>query len=107
MFNKKKKKLDKLIDEWYMEGFWSGIGHGPDTAILEYTSTSGYYHYNNARRLMYKYGYKVGMEYGNYWMETKLGMNKSKWASIVGRKAPSPTSEQRLTAYIEVEQWGK
>lgn len=56
-----KRKVDKVVEECFWEGFQSGLGDGI-CGGLEYASTSGLYSYNGVRRIAERAGYALAQQ---------------------------------------------
>lgn len=54
-----RSRLDKVVRENFHAGFVARVNGGDRRASLEYMSMSGYYSYNDARRIAHAAGYDL------------------------------------------------
>lgn len=59
----KKKKVDKVVERHFWEGFQEGLSsYGGEGIALEYSSTSGLYDYNVVRHIAGRAGYALAQK---------------------------------------------
>lgn len=86
MFNRRKRTVEYIVEDGYWEGFFACLCNGSPTAMLEYQSDSGWYQYNDCRRIAYKAGYEFCEQVLKERAE-RLADNRLNWFTI-DRKIP-------------------
>lgn len=80
---KRRKTVDQVVEENYWRGFFRCLENGDDIDGLEYMSNSGFYQYNECRRIAFKAGHAYCQEVLREREERLSGERKGfKWFTV-------------------------